>query len=110
MRRVLPYVLSVLCLFHPLVARAQVGGGQITGIVTDTAGAPVSGATIIAIQLSTGVTRTVVSSAAGVYAVPGLIPGEYGLDIDLPGFKPIRRRGVQVETGEAVRLDVALDV
>ena len=110
MRRSLLCVLSVLCVCLPSVAHAQVGGGQITGIVSDGAGAAVPGVLVTAIQLATGVTRSVVSSDAGVYTVPGLVPGDYGLDVDLQGFKPIRRRGVRVETGETVRLDFMLDV
>src|SRR5688500_6188868 len=40
-----------------------------------------------------------------VYTVPGLSPGDYRIDVELAGFRPIRREGVRVETGETVRLD-----
>ena len=110
MRRVLLPVLSLICLCRAVPVHAQVGGGQITGVVSDSGGAAVPGATVTAIQLATGVRRSALSSKGGVYAVAGLVPGAYEVDFDLQGFKPVRRRGIRVETGETVRLDVALDV
>ncbi len=110
MRRFLFTIVGTALLCLPSTADGQVGGGQITGIVTDSAGAAVPGVTVTAIQLATGATRSVVSSEAGVYTLPGLVPADYGLDVDLPGFKPVRRRGVRVQTGATVRLDFVLDV
>src|SRR5687768_1747766 len=91
-------------------AYGQVGGGQITGIVTDAAGAAVAGATVVAIDLIRGASRQTVSSAAGVYTVAGLAPGTYRLEVQLDGFAPVRHQGIQLETGETVRLDIELAV
>src|SRR5687767_13751591 len=91
-------------------ARAQVGAGQVTGGVVDEAGAAVPGATITATQVGTGALRSTVSSSAGVYALPGLRPGLYRLDVELSGFRTVRRDGVRVETGKTSRLDVVLTV
>jgi hypothetical protein len=52
----------------------------------------------------------VVSSSSGVYTVPGLPPGDYRIDVELAGFRMIRRQGIRVETGETVRLDFVLEV
>jgi hypothetical protein len=110
MRRIQLFILCAVLLLLPATAHAQVGGGQITGIVADSAGAAVPGVTVTAVQIATGVTRSVICSASGVYTIAGLVPGEYGIDIVLHGFKPIRRRGVRVETGQTVRLDFTLDI
>jgi hypothetical protein len=91
-------------------ASAQVGGGQITGVITDAAGAPVPGATIVAIRLDTSSRRETVSSPQGTYTAAGLAPGTYRLEVDLAGFRSVRRGGVQVETGETIRLDIVLAV
>jgi hypothetical protein len=89
---------------------AQVGGGQITGVVTDAAGAAVPGAAVRAVDIARATSRQTVTSAGGVYTVAGLVPGAYRLDVDLRGFRPVRRGGIQLETGETIRLDVELMV
>jgi hypothetical protein len=91
-------------------AWAQVGGGQITGVVTDAAGALTPGATIRATNVRTAASRAATSSRAGVYTVPGLSPGIYTIDVSLPGFRHARRDAVRVETGVTIRLDFALEI
>jgi outer membrane receptor protein involved in Fe transport len=89
---------------------AQVAAGGITGIVKDDAGGPVPGALVTVTQLETKRQRTITSSSDGVYTVPSLAPGLYRVDVELNGFKSLHREGVQVATGEIVRVDVALSV
>ena len=91
-------------------AMAQIGAGEITGIVKDQGGAAVPGAMITVTDVDTNRQRVVVSSANGVYTAPSLAPGEYRLDVDLPGFKPLRRAGIHLSTGEKARLDFELTV
>ncbi len=91
-------------------ARAQVAAGAITGIVEDQAGATVPGATVTLTDTATSVRRVVVTSDGGVYTASSLAPGVYRLDVELLGFRPIRREGVRVATGETVRLDFDLEV
>jgi hypothetical protein len=99
-----------LAIAAPMPASAQVGGGQISGIVTDPGGAAVPGATVTATNVETGAARVTLSSSAGLYAVAGLRPGEYRLDVELSGFRPARREGIRVETGVPRQLDVVLAV
>jgi hypothetical protein len=40
------------------------------------------------------------SSADGAYTAPSLAPGAYRVDIELAGFKRIRREGIRLSTGE----------
>src|SRR5215208_4155203 len=109
MLKVLGFV-SCLVFALPRLSEAQVGAGQITGIVTDSREAPVPGATVTATLKTRSGSRTVVSTSSGVYTVPGLPPGDYRIDVTLAGFRTIRREGVRVETGETVRLDFRLEV
>jgi len=87
---------------------AQVGSGQVTGIVRDAGGSIVPGATVSATNVDTAAVRHVVSTSAGLYTLAGLVPGLYRIDVELPGFRPTRREGVRIETGQTVRLDFAL--
>ena len=89
---------------------AQTGAGEITGLVKDQAGAAVAGATITVTQTRTNLQRVVVSTGDGVYTVASLAPGEYRLDIELSGFRPVRREGIRLSTGEKARIDFELEV
>ncbi len=93
-----------------LLLAAQIAAGQIAGIVRDQAGAPVPGAAITLTETATNRTRSTVSTADGVYVLPGLAPGTYRVDVALAGFKPVRREPLRVTTGETLRLDVDLSV
>ncbi len=91
-------------------ALAQVAAGAITGIVKDQAGAAVPGATVTVTELATNRQRAVASGGEGMYSAPSLPPGDYRLDVEIPGFKPIRREGVHLRTGEKARIDFDLAV
>ena len=93
-----------------LPVAGQVATGEVTGVVKDSAGAAVSGATITVRDIETNRLRVVTSSAEGVYAAPGLAPGNYGIDVDLAGFRPVRRNGIRLAIGEKVRVDFDLVV
>jgi hypothetical protein len=108
-RRVV-FLLAVLYAVNVSPVLGQVASGALTGIVHDQAGAAVPGVTITATNVFTGAPRAVVSSNSGVYTVPGLIPGEYRVDVELPGFRHERREGVHLATGETARLDFDLSV
>jgi hypothetical protein len=84
--------------------------GEITGIVTDSAGANVQGATVTTSNAATGATRVAVSNDAGVYRFPALPPGSYSLRIEARGFKAAAIQEVQVQVEQTVRLDVSLEV
>src|SRR5437899_1546361 len=91
-------------------AHAQVAAGEITGLVKDQAGAAVPGATLTVTDVNTNRRRVVTSSAQGVYTVPSLAPGVYRVDVELTGFRSVRRTGIHLSTGEKARIDFDLAV
>ena len=90
--------------------RAQVAAGEMTGLVKDQAGAAVPGATVTVTDVNTNRRRVVTSSAEGVYTVPSLAPGDYRVDVELTGFRSVRRAGIHLATGEKARIDFDLAV
>src|SRR5215510_6553291 len=108
----LSIVLTVawVCGAAVIPTRAQTAAGEITGIVRDQAGAAIPGATITVTETRTNLQRVVVSTSDGVYTAASLAPGEYRLEIELSGFKPVRREGVRLATGEKARVDFDLGV
>src|SRR3982751_2247516 len=91
-------------------ARAQAGSAAVTGFVRDSSAAPVPGAAIALVEVSTGQTRHAISSSEGLYAFVGMRPGAYRLTVALAGFRPLARCFLRLRTGETVRLDLELSI
>lgn len=68
-----------------LPAWAQFRGG-LQGVVTDANEALVPGAKVSVTSLETNVTRTTETNGSGAYAVPGLAPGRYSVEVEKAGF------------------------
>jgi len=94
----------------PAMATAQVGGGALTGVITDGTGQAVPGASVTATAVATNQPRVVISAADGGYAIQGLAPGDYRVRVEVSGFQPLTREGIRVSTGETVRLDLHVAV
>ena len=109
MLRLSALLLLVCGLILPSPAHAQ-ATGQITGQVTDASGAVVPGATIEIVNEATGQSRTVTSSAAGLYIVPLVNPGTYQLKATQTGFTTLVRNGIEVAVSGTTRVDFSLQV
>jgi Carboxypeptidase regulatory-like domain/TonB dependent receptor/TonB-dependent Receptor Plug Domain len=90
-------------------ASAQALYGSLVGNVTDSSGAAIPGATVTATQQQTNLTREVVSSEVGAYAIPNIPSGTYQVVVTLPGFQTFTARSIIV-TNLAVRVDAKLSV
>jgi Carboxypeptidase regulatory-like domain len=101
-------ILGLLCAISVFPQASQTGG--ITGVVTDTGGALVQGATVDVINESTGKSeRTATTSGDGGFTINLLKPGSYRLEITSPNFKKAVVSPVQVRIGESTRQDVTLE-
>ncbi len=85
----------------------QTSTGTIRGTVSDSTGAPIAGAEIVASNTASGVRRTASSNAQGVYLLPGLEPAAYQLNVRHIGHAPAIRQ-VRVGIGQTLTLDVPL--
>jgi len=83
---------------------------ELTGIVTDQTGAVVSDAKITLTDPATGVTKTTVSGATGLYDINGLNPANYNLKIAAKGFQAFAQTGIVVNVSSTARVDVKLTV
>jgi outer membrane receptor protein involved in Fe transport len=98
---------TILC-FLTSFALAQYGA-SIEGTVTDKSGAVVSGANVTITDQATGVSHNTVTSAAGFYRVPGLIPGSYRVDVVAASFKKETTADVRVDAETTRGLNVVLN-
>src|SRR5262245_36871822 len=91
-------------------AYGQAVTGSVVGAVTDAGGAAVAGAKVTITEVSTGITRSATTNEEGGYVLSYLPPGAYKIEIEKTGFKKFANSGVQLATGERVRVNAALEV
>src|SRR5215472_1501533 len=82
--------------------------GSLSGIVSDSSGAVVPGATMQLTNIETGVVLTATSNEAGLYRFLFLNPGQYKLVATANGFKTFERDRIQLNVSEAGTVPVVL--
>ena len=97
----------LVCAAAPTLAQEQ--SGSIQGVVKDSQGAVLPGATVEAKSLDrTGVVNTVVSDTVGVYRFPALPTGIYEITATLTGFTTAKVTNVQLSLGQILKIDLSL--
>ena len=86
MRLLAAGALAVIALLVTTPVLAQAPVGTISGVVTDTSGAVLKGATVTATSVSTGGDRVTTTNDQGFFVIPSLKPGEYVLTVVHQGF------------------------
>ena len=82
------------------VALAQnTNSGDISGIVTDTTGAAVPGATVTVLNIATGVSKEFVTNESGVYDTSSIVAGTYKLTFAKSGFATLVRSSITIIVG-----------
>ena len=100
----------VLLVSAPAFAAGEITG-RLIGFVYDPTGSVLGEVplTLKSTALMAPLTRT--SGDDGRYEFDALPPGaDYALEVDVPGFAPIRRSGIAIELGRTTSVDVKLDV
>lgn len=105
-RNVLLLVMSLLLSASTMLG--QTDRATINGTVTDSTGAVIPGATVTATAIATGQVRTVVTSGAGDYTIPGLAIGQYTVKVTASSFQQTDIAAFAVEVGQTRTLDVHL--
>ncbi len=106
LRKLLGPVFLALVFPAVIAAQSQATTGIIRGTVTDPAGTPVQGATVVLRETQTGFQRQVVSNERGVYVASLLPLGTYDVTARAVGFSETRRTGVRIGVGEVVNLNL----
>ena len=84
--------------------------GTITGHVSDPSGAAIPGATVTLTNPATNTARTTVSTSAGDYTFPYVLPGVYNLQATHNGFKADSNQNLELQVGQSLRQDFTLQV
>ena len=105
-RRALWLVLS-LVLMSTELAFAQ-GTSTFNGRALDQGDAVLPGVTVTVTNTSTGVVRTSVTNDEGAFFLPGLDPGIYNIQSELPGFQTSVRERVTLAVNSTITIDFKL--
>ena len=100
----------VLVLATSLSVRAQSTYGTVDGTVVDPSGASVPGAEVTLTNTGTQEKHTQPTNGEGAYQFVNVLPGEYHLDIEKPGFKHFVRTNVMVQIQQDTHIDASLSV
>jgi hypothetical protein len=86
----------------------QAVNGTILGTVTDSTGATVSNAKVVATQTSTGLAHESVTNESGNYTFPDMQPGPYSVAVEATGFQKTVQQNIALASNSSTRVDVVL--
>jgi hypothetical protein len=104
-------LLAVVALVGMLTpAFSQEVTGAIVGTVTDSSGAPIKGAAVIATDTDRGTVWTAQTNDSGAYNLLRLPVGSYIVKVSASGFQSAQRPAFTLVLNQAARVDVQLKV
>ena len=104
-------VLAVLVCAAGASAQSVAGLGAVSGTVRDASGAVIPGANVVLANESKGIRRTMLSTDAGLFVEPALVPSAgYSLTVSKDGFAKWELGDFQIQVGQTVEFEVELQV
>ena len=100
----------VLFMFIPLLGFGQAGNSSITGTVKDVTDAAIPGVTITLSNLDTGIQLETLTNEVGLFRIGALVPGNYQLQAELPGFNRLTRGPLVLQVSQTLAVDLQLEV
>src|ERR1700730_7364015 len=103
------YTLPGLLLFGG-AAFAQAGRAELLGTIRDSAGLPVAGVRVEAIEQQTGLLARTITTDIGQFHFFARPPGSYALNASKPRFATLHRTGIELRVADRVSVDLQLQV
>jgi Carboxypeptidase regulatory-like domain len=108
--RVILFLFLIASVAGTLAWGQSTSTGTVAGIVTDSSGAVVAGATVTLTDAATHTPRTTTTNDAGRYIFVDVNPGVYSVDISKHGFATTKISNEEVNVGAALTLNASLQV
>ena len=99
-----------VCVLVNVPAYGQQGTGELRGQVVDAQSALLPGATVVATNEASGMFRESITGPDGGFFMSALTPGVYEVTAQLAGFKKYSRKGLRVEVGKTLSVEVSLEI
>ena len=100
-------LLAICCLFIRGNCLGQSNYASLGGTIFDPQHQAIPGASVQLVSISTRAVRQVTSNEQGVYQITALLPEEYSLNVQAPGFSASTQT-VHLEVGQQTTCDVTL--
>src|ERR1043166_8823579 len=101
--KVLVGSLLALVVIATASAGAQILTGTVSGTVKDAPGGVIPGATVVLTSETRGTKSTpVVTNATGDFVVANVVADTYTVEVTMPSFKTLQRKGIAVSAGARV--------
>ncbi len=100
-------VFITLSFLLPSIVLAQTGPSSLSGVVKDSTGAALPGASVRIVN-DTGVAVDLVTDGQGAFRATAITPGQYRVETTLDGFEPVARLLLLI-TGQAATTEIVLN-
>ncbi len=102
-------LIAALLLTYVPAALAQGTASRVTGVVQDTSGAVVEGATVTLTNEGTNVSLTTQTTSTGTYVFDSVQVGSYSVSVEKQGFKKFVSTGNPVNVNQPATVNAALE-
>jgi hypothetical protein len=104
-------LVAALTITTPVALEAQTAGeGTISGIVTDSTGAVVPNARVVATNAATNIATQRTSSSAGLFTIAPLPPGIYSVTVEATGFRTLKQENLAVNALSVLSFNPVLTI
>ena len=99
-------VLALAMIVAGAATRADAQGltAHLSGVVTDTGGGVMPGATVTIKNVGTNLVKETVTGADGAFVFPDLLAGTFDLTVNVQGFKSYEQKGIVIGATDRVAL------
>ena len=102
------YGIPLILLFVAAICNGQTVNATLQGTITDKTGARVSGVTVEATSVDTGIAAKSTTDSLGDYSFPSLKPGNYTLRIQKEGFNTTELSAIPLSVAQSARVNAEL--
>ena len=101
-------LIGLFCLGAVQAALAQIDQGALTGIVTDSTGKAIQGASLTLVNQGTNLSFTRTTDGNGLYRFSPIKIGLYSLTVSAPNFETRKQENIRVSVSQTVGLNFSL--
>ncbi len=107
---------NLFCITCALILTSSYGSaqnitGSLSGRVTDGTGSVIVNANVTVTETAQNIATVRKTSSDGTFTVAGLMPGNYSIMVEAPGFKRLNRSSITLDANDKLAIgDLVLDV
>jgi hypothetical protein len=100
----------VLLLFAANGNAQTAGTGNIQGVVADSSGAVIQGATVTAVNIATQTKHEAKTEGNGLFSFPNLAIGTYSVEVTAAGFERYRQSNIVLDVGSSIAINPVMKI